>query len=117
LPERWSVGADLDQTRGQALACYRSDAIRPNSVWRLRNQPDSRFWLSASLSKFVVSPGQTVRFNGVLSGFGYAAWHTDAFRGVLRLASNDPLQPSVDLPVQASVGPPADRVVLPVITR
>ena len=117
LPGHWSVGTSFDETRGQSLACYRSDPILPHTVWRLRNQPDSRLWLSASNPKFQVSPGQTVNFNAVLSGFGYVAWHTDPLMGVLRLVSNDPIQPSVDLPAQARVGPPAYQTVLPVITR
>jgi len=117
LPDRWSVGASFAETRGQDLACYRSDPIQPNTVWRLRNQPDTRLWLGASRTSLTIQAGQTATFNALLSGFGYAAWHPDPMQGVLRLSSNDSLQPSVDLPAQASVGPPSDQTELPFVTR
>jgi subtilisin family serine protease len=117
LPDRWSVGASFDETRGQQLACYRTNPILSGTVWQLRNQPDSNLWLHASTSALEVEPGQSVAFDAVLSGYGYAGWHTDPFVGTLRLLSNDPGQPSVDLPARASIGPAAHQVVLPVINR
>jgi subtilisin family serine protease len=117
LPDRWAAGASNDDARGAGLACFRSGTLEANTVWRLRNQPDSRFWLSASTTGLTLQPGQSAQFEARLSGFGFAAWHTDPFQGVLRLLSNDPLQPSVDIPARASVGPPTDQVVLPLVTR
>jgi hypothetical protein len=117
LPDRWSVGASFDENRGQQLACYRTNPILSGTLWQLRNQPDSKIWLQANATAFKVKPGQSVAFDAVLSGFGYAAWHTDPFVGTLRLLSNDPSQPSVDLPARASIGPALDQVVLPVINR
>lgn len=117
LPDRWSVGTSFDQTRGQQLACYRTNPILSGTAWRLRNQPNSNLWLGASTSALNIKPGQSVAFDAILSGFGYAAWHTDPFVGTLRLLTNDPSQPSVDLQAHASVGPAPYQFVLPVINR
>ena len=117
LPDHWAVGASFSDTRGQQLACYQTEPVLPHTVWRLRNQPNSQLWLSASTGKFTLGPGQTIRFNAILSGFGYAAWHPDAFKGVLRLISNDLAQATVDVAAQASVGPAPYQTVLPMVAR
>ncbi len=117
LPERWSVGASFDLTRGQSLACYSSVPILPGTKWRLRNQPNSALWLDANPITLKIQPGATATFEAVLSGFGFAPWHPDPFVGTLRLLTNDPGRPSVDISAQASVGPPAGQIVLPIISR
>jgi subtilisin family serine protease len=117
LPDRWSVGASFDVTRGQSLACYKQSTVLSGTAWSLRNQPSSSFWLSASVPGVAVLPGATTTLNAVLSGYGYAAWHPDPFQGTLRLTTNDPAQPTVDLPAQALVGDAPYRTVLPVVSR
>ena len=116
-PERWSVGASFNGSRGQSLACYRSGSIASNTVWQLRNQPPSNMWLGATGGTVTVPPGKSAVIDAVLSGFGYAPWHTDPFVGILRLLTNDPIQPQVSLSAQANVGAPPYNMALPVVSR
>jgi hypothetical protein len=117
LPYNWSVGASFDTTRGQSLACYRSAPVMPGTAWRLRNQPASSLWLSASQGNLNIEPGQSATIDAILTGYGYAAWHPDPFMGTLRLLTNDPRQASVDVAAEASVGPPPYNFVLPIVSR
>lgn len=117
LPDRWSVGASFDATRGQSLACYRTDPIAGGTQWGLHNQPQPSLWLGANPIDLTIEPGHSASIAAVVSGFGYAAWHPNPFAGTLRLFTNDPGQASVDLPASASVGPPPYQLVLPVISR
>jgi hypothetical protein len=117
MPGRWSAGASFDGARGQSLACYRGDALASGTVWRLRNQPASSLWLGVTTAGLLLPPGAASRFDVVLSGYGYSAWHPDPFAGVVALQTNDPIRPSVDLMAKAAVGPPADTVLLPLFTR
>jgi hypothetical protein len=117
LPDRWSVGVSQSATRGQLLTCYREDAALSGTVWRLRNQPDSSQWLSTGVDELTVQPGHTAILQARLSGYGFVVWHPDPFSGILRLLSNDPGQPQVDLSAQVLVGPAAFHTSLPVIAR
>ncbi len=117
LPDRWSVGVSFDAARGQLLDCYRDNPALSGTMWRLRNQPASALWLASSLDRLTIPPGETRTLYALLSGFGFAPWHLDPFVGTLRLDSNDTGQPRVDLRAQASVGPPAYRTSLPIISR
>jgi hypothetical protein len=55
--------------------------------------------------------------SALLAGFGYAEWHPGPFTGVVRLMTNDPSRPMVDVPVTASVGEPPYKAWYPVIGR
>jgi hypothetical protein len=117
MPARWSMGMGYDGQRGQRLACYKSPAELADRLWRMHNQPAPALWLGVAPSHLSVAPGETRTLSALLAGFGYAEWHPGPFTGVVRLTTNDPSRPVVDVPVTASVGEPPYQAWYPVIGR
>jgi hypothetical protein len=119
LPWPWSVAVFGGPGREQTLSCVRGGD--PQSLgglgWRLKNQPLPAFWLSGAPATVTVPPNGTATLTATLSGLGYVPWRTEPFQSVLRLSSNDPLQPQADITAQISPGPPAAQLWLPVIGR
>ncbi|MEP7355832.1 MAG: S8 family serine peptidase, partial [Anaerolineales bacterium] len=115
LPAQWSVGTAYDHDRGLRLGCHKTPVELGGRAWSLHNQPAPGPWLSALPSSLTLAPGASAELFAVLSGFGYAPWHPGVSAGVLRLNTNDPAAPVIDLPAAATVGPaPYEVRLLPV---
>jgi hypothetical protein len=118
LPGRWSVGASYDAGRGQSVACYRPPQPLSGRSWTLQNQPSPAVWLRGAPGALTVPPGDSAVLTATLSGLGYVPWRSDPFVGVLRLTTNDPARPTVDVPASVLVTtPPSDILWLPVVRR
>jgi hypothetical protein len=113
------VGVYGGPAREHVLACSRSASAQTlsDTGWRMKNQPSPGVWLSGSPTAFTVPPNGNVAFTALLRGLGYVPWRVEPFAGVLRLSSNDPLQPQTDLAAQVIAGPPAHVLWLPVVGR
>ena len=101
------MGVSQSATRGQNLACYRTAQTLGGRSWSLENQSWPALWLNGEPAALTLPPGGSATLMATLRGFGYVDWRTDPFAGVLRLTTNDPLQPVVDLPAQVRVTTPA----------
>jgi hypothetical protein len=117
LPARWGVGVSQDAVRGQSLACYRAPAALTGQSWTLRNQPPPALWLGGAPEALTVPPGASAVVTATLHGWGYVPWRAEPFAAVLRLTTNDPARPSVDVPAALSVGAPPYNVWYPIVKR
>ncbi len=117
LPARWGVGVSHDAVRGQSLACYRAPASLAGQGWTLRNQPPPALWLGGAPEALTVPPGGSASLTAALRGLGYVPWRAEQFVAVLRLTTNDPAWPVVDIPAALSVGAPPYSVWLPIVRR
>jgi hypothetical protein len=117
LPTRWSVGMAYDGERGERLACNRTPAELANRLWRLHPQPAPGLWLGVTPAHLQLAPGETRTLSALLTGAGYAEWHPGPFMGVVRLTTNDPSRPVVDVPATATVGKPPHQAWYPLIGR
>jgi hypothetical protein len=86
-------------------------------AWAMRNQPPPAVWLRAEPRQVVVAPGGQADLSAILSGFGYAPEYAQPYQGVLRLATNDPSQPTADVPYAVYVEPAPYSVILSLIWR
>jgi hypothetical protein len=113
------VGAGTSAERGLNVACYLKTPsfMLANRQWTLRNQPLPNVWLSAQPTALTVPANSSATLTATLSGLGYVPWNLGPFAGVLRLNTNDPLQPFVDISAQLTAGPPSKFVWLPVVRR
>lgn len=112
------MGASHDANRGQSVACYRVPQSLSGRSWTLRNQPPPAVWLRGAPDALTVPPGGSAVLMATLSGLGYVPWRSDPFVGVLRLTTNDPALPTVDVPASVLVTtPPAATLWLPVVRR
>jgi hypothetical protein len=115
LPAQWSVGASYDHDRGLRLGCHKTPIELSGNSWSIHNQPAPGPWLSAQPASLTLQPGASADLYAVLSGFGYAAWYPGPMQGLLRLNTNDPAAPTLDVPLSATVGPaPYEFRLLPV---
>lgn len=117
LPARWAMGMAESRTRAQSLACHKSPAELAHRGWTAHNQPPVPFWLTTSAPAVSVPPGASADLAVIVKGFGYVPWLTRPFIGDLRLLTNDPSQPIVDLAAQAIVGPAPVTAWLPIMHR
>jgi len=117
LPGRWTAGVFFDAERSQNLACQDDPAELTDGVWTLHNQPSPKVWLAPGTATLTVPPGSTRTFQAVLSGLGYVPWSPGTQHGVLRLVTNDPALPAVDLPAEAVLGPAPYTVSFPFAPR
>lgn len=116
-PAQWSVGMGFDGQRGQGLACYKSPTELGGKLWRMHNQPLPGLWLTSTPTSVTVAPGTATTITAVLSGFGHVAWQPGPFSGVLRLTTNDPSQPALDLAASVIAGPPPHTLRFPLLRR
>ncbi len=80
-------------------------------AWSLAEDPDAT-WLEEDTVSGVIAPGESVDVQ-----ITYTAPLTPGlYTTVLRITSNDPLSPSVDVPIEMEVAQPCDRVVILAIT-
>ena len=107
LPPKWSAGVSDSVTRGQSLGCYQTQAPLAHQSWTLENQSPPNQWLAGAPGTLSLPPGGQAVITATLRGFGYLAWRIDPFASVLRLTTDDPLQPVVNVPVQVQVTTPA----------
>jgi hypothetical protein len=117
LPARWAMGMAMPGGRSQNLACYKAPQDLAHRRWTLHNQPAVTTWLTTDRPVVVVPPGSSADLGVVLKGFGYVPWLSRPFLGLVRLTTNDPGQPAVDLTAQAVVGPPAVTIWMPLTGR
>jgi len=119
LPSKWAVGVGDSAERGVHIACYLKtpSLALANRQWALRNQPQPNLWLAAQPTTLTIPPNSSHMLTATLSGLGYVPWNLGPFLGALRLNTNDPLQPFVDIPAQLIAGPPSDFVWLPVVSK
>jgi subtilisin family serine protease len=118
LPGVWSVGVSHDAARGQNIACYRTTSALAGRRWTAANQTSPPVWLTAAPGSLNIAPGATETVTASLFGFGYVPWRADPFSSVVRLTTNDPLQPVVDVPAEDWVtGPAPYNQWLPFIAR
>jgi subtilisin family serine protease len=115
LPSRWSAGAFFSTERSHRLACHRTSIDLSGRTWRLRNQPAPSVWLSTNPQTLIIPPGRSASLEVILSGFGYVTWLERPMQGVVRLATNDPGSPLVELAAQVSVGPAPHSLRLPFV--
>jgi subtilisin family serine protease len=117
LPEKWAIGVSQDVTRGQGLACQTKPLLLAGRSWSWLNQPAPGNWLSAAPTDLIVPPESSATLTATLSGLGYVPWRTEPFAALIRLTTNDPAQPVVDIPATASVGAPPYRFWMPIVGR
>lgn len=117
LPGKWSTGLAWDVSRGQSLACHQSPVALSGRSWSFYNQPAPNVWLSAAPVSLTLSANTSQGITATLAGFGYVPWRALPFEGVIRLTTNDPRQPSADIPAIALVEPPPYTVWLPILRR
>lgn len=119
LPSKWAVGAGTSAERGMNVTCYLKTPsfTLANRQWTLRNQPLPNVWLAAQPTALTIPANGSQTLTATLSGLGYVPWNLGPFVGALRLNTNDPLQPFVDISAQLTAGPPSKFVWLPVVQR
>jgi hypothetical protein len=84
----------------------------------LQNQSWPAFWLHGSPESLAIPPTSGAVFTATLRGLGYVPWRAPPFEGRLRLTTNDPYQPTVDLPAQVKVTtPPPFSLWLPIVGK
>ncbi len=117
VPTRWSVGVGYSNQRGQRLACGPMTLNLSYQRWTLMNQAAADQWLNVQPAVMTVAPGATQTIEATLRGLGYMAWRDEPAQGRIRLQSDDPLLPLVEVPASVSVGPPTARLFLPQVSR
>ena len=116
LPANWSIGTSHSPLRGQSLACSRNPQALSGRTWTLRNQASASQWI-AVFAPVTVPPQSTITITGTLRGFGYTPWRDAPAEGTLRLHSDDPRRPIIDISATITVGAPPYQVQLPLINR
>jgi hypothetical protein len=117
MPSKWGIGVSDGGGRAQNIACYLGSQTLAGQRWRLKNQPQPAIWLSGAPPSLTVPPNSASTLTATVSGFGYVWWRTEPFEGVLRLTTNDPLQPQADIPAQLIPGPAPFTHWFPIIGR
>jgi len=112
LPGHWTIGLSGSGERAQELACHREPLALAGKRWEVVNQALPGDWLGAEPASMLLPPGASRHLNVVFTGRG-AAWLRRPFSAVLRLRSNDPSQPSYDLPAEATIAPAEFSVFYP----
>lgn len=117
LPARWSVGMQTSATAAQALACHNQPQDLADRTLTMLNQANAQLWLMPTPAKLTIAPQQTAIVTATLRGFGYTPWRNPPAEAMLHLQTNDPRQPTLDIPAQVKVGAPPFSLWLPIINR
>jgi subtilisin family serine protease len=116
LSGRWGVGVSSG-ARGQSLACHHQPLSLAGREWALLNQPLPEHWVTGAPQALTVAPGQSALLTATLRGAGYFPWRDGPFSAFLRLTTDDPLWPTVDIPATVFIGQPPHVAWLPVVSR
>lgn len=117
LPAHWGIGTSNDGVRGQSLACQKNSQILSGRTWTLRNQALSTLWLQITPATLLILPNTSMALTATLIGVGATPWRALPAEGVMRLGTNDPYQPILDVPAFISVRAPPYQVHLPFLVR
>ncbi|MBA3533085.1 MAG: S8 family serine peptidase [Ardenticatenales bacterium] len=114
MPEMWSAGMTTGLERGQSIACYSKPRVLAHQSWSVLNQPLPEWWLGASPITLTIPAGQSRPLTMTVQGTAPVPWRPAPYEAVVRLSTNDPALPQVDLPVQVTMAAAPHRIYLPV---
>jgi hypothetical protein len=96
LPEHIAVGLQRTPSQVQQLGCGGTTPIHSGLAIELRPQLPASMWLASAMATLSVAPGSTGALPLQLRWTRPGRW---PLRGTLRLFSDDPWRPTVDVPV------------------
>lgn len=114
LPGLLAVGVQRTLGDYQQLGCGAGAPIHAGLAIELRPQPPASAWAALSAASATVAPGATTTISATLS---WVLPRTRAQRGRIELRSDDPVRPSVTVPLWLELGEPPQRFWLPVVLR
>jgi subtilisin family serine protease len=113
LPDKLSAGVQYAPTHIQQIACGSQAPLYNGLAIELRPQVPSSLWLAGDTGEGVILPGDQ-RIISVSLSWARPTW-PGLYRGRVVIDSNDPLNASITLPVQAALTPAPYERWLPVI--
>jgi subtilisin family serine protease len=114
MPRKWSVGVSTSFERGQGIACNREPKALSGRSWRFLNQPNSELWAGVEPSQLTVAPGEAAEITVMLKGTVPVPWRRE-FDAAVQLATNDPRQRVVTIPVAVTIGEAPFQLGLPLL--